>query len=256
MLEHYNKSDHDFIIKAKDWLRQAANKHKVKTTGFLNPHEQQILKQLAAGGSGVGIGYEGGFSDAERRRAVLFPDYLDETDLVPEVSGFCISLKGKDSALEHRQILGSLMGLKIDRSRIGDIVCLPDGSAYVAVCGEFSDFVSEHFTAVGREPIRLAPADLSRIAKETALEERDVIVASLRLDVLVSALTNATRSQVADAIKQGEVQLNHSVVNNHSKVCQVGDLISIKRFGRHRLLAQKKVTKSGKLVMVIGKTVS
>ena len=77
----------------------------------------------------------------------------------------------------------------------------------------------------------------------------------MRLDVVVASLMKASRSEVFEYMKQGNIQLNFKLEQNHSYQCKIGDVISIKRYGRYKLLAQKSITKSGRIVVIIGKTV-
>ena len=73
--------------------------------------------------------------------------------------------------------------------------------------------------------------------------------------MIVASLMKASRSQVFEYMKQGNVHVNFKVEHNHSYTCQLGDIISIKRYGRYKLLTQKSTTKSGRAVVIIGKTV-
>lgn len=255
MLEHYKKTDYDFIIKVKDWIKQVNFQHKIKLTNFLNPHEQQILKNFLAKEPQIKMQLNGGFGNSERKRAIIFPEYLDGENLNHQIAGYKIVCSDKSKLLEHRQILGTLMSLNINRSIIGDIVFLSDDEIYLAICEEFSTFITENFTTIGRTPLNLIQTELQEIKKEDLFEEFEIIVSSMRFDVIVASLVNDSRSHIHDMIKQGIVQLNHSIEKNHSKLCQWGDVISIKRHGRYKLITQKKVTKNQKIIMVIGKAV-
>jgi len=255
MLEHYNKSDYDFILKAKDWMRQVRYKHKIKTTNFLNPNEQKILTSLIPKEEGIEILFDGAFPNSERKRAVIFPDYLIAESMNTNITGFQIIPSNESVTIEHRQILGTIMSLNIDRSLVGDIVILPDKKIYLAICTEFSEFMMENVQKIGREPISLSKTNINKIENLENFEEAEVIIASMRIDVLVAAIINLSRKNVNEYMKQGFVQLNHSIEKDFSHICKIGDLISIKRYGRYKLIAQKKVTKNNKIVLVIGKVI-
>jgi len=253
MLEQFKKADQAFVIKVKDWINQGLYKNKIKVTNFLSPHEQQILTTLVNQQPELHLLFEGGFKNAERCRGIIIPGYFSLEDLGSQVIGLEIKYNKRFFTPEHRQILGSLMALKIDRSVIGDIVFLENDKIYLAICQEFLPFIFENFSKVGQHSISLIEAELEQIEKIQNFEELEVIVSSMRLDVMVAAVINAPRSRVHDQIQQGFVQLNHSVEKNHSQACQVGDLISIKGYGRYQLLSRKRITRNKKIVIQVGK---
>jgi len=255
MLEHFKAADQGFIVKVRDWINQVYDKQQIKVTQFLNPHEQDVLKSFVNRQQGLKVFFVGGFLNAERQRAIIFPNQMNPKNLDKKVNGFQIIYHQKLMLPSHRQILGSLMALKIERSVIGDIVVLNDSELYFAVCDEFSSFMIENFTKVGRDSVFLEQTNLQRLEKNDRYEELEIIVSSMRLDVVVASLINASRSIVFDLMNQGFVQLNHLVTKNHSLACHTGDLISIKGYGRFKLMAQKKITKKQKLVIVVGKAI-
>ena len=63
------------------------------------------------------------------------------------------------------------------------------------------------------------------------------------------------RSQVHEYIMQAGVKVNWVIEQNHSRICQIGDVLSIKRHGRFRLKVLKSRTKSERFVIIVGKTV-
>ena len=255
MLEHYKKTDYDFIIKAKDWIKQVNYRQTIRLTNFLNPNEQKIIEALLNKEPEVSILFEGGFTNSERKRAIIFPAYMDVDDFEFKISGFKIQFSSKEQIPEHRQILGSLMALKINRALIGDIVFLPNDEIFFAICEEFSLFIEENFTMLNHYPITLIETNIQSIEKNNDFEAFDIIISSLRLDVLVATLINASRSKANDYIKQGFIQKNHSIEKNVSHVCQIGDIISVKGFGRFKIIKQKKTTKNNKLVITMGKAI-
>lgn len=254
-LEHFHKHEHEFIQKANDWINQVYYGQKIKTTKFLTPREQQIIQILVNQNDDVLLKFEGGVQNAERRRAILYPAFTQIETNTHTVIGYEIGYNHRMNKLEHRQILGSLTALNIDRNLIGDILVFPEGEIYLCVCSELSMFFEQNFTKVGKYPIRLKPVSLQQIQRDEQYDLFEVIVSSMRLDVLVANIMKASRSQVHTVITEGNVQVNWTLEQNHSRVCQIGDVISIKRQGRFKLMSYKNQTKSGKSVIVVAKTV-
>ena len=65
--------------------------------------------------------------------------------------------------LNHRDVLGSLMGLGIDRSKFGDII-MGQGGAQILVDSTVADFVVQNFTKIAMVAVSVAPMELDEIA--------------------------------------------------------------------------------------------
>lgn len=254
-LEHFSVHEHEFVTKVNDWIQQVYHHDKIKMTKFLTPREQQIVQILINEYDEINVKFVGGFKEAERKRAIIIPSYLSHSTFDDTVVGYEVLYPIRHVTFEHRQILGSLTALNIDRSLIGDILVLDSKKIYIAICEEFSSFILQHFTKIGRHSIKLIEQNIDDLQRIENYETNEYIISSMRLDVIVASLMKASRSQVFEYMKQGNVHVNFKVEHNHSYTCQLGDIISIKRYGRYKLLTQKSTTKSGRAVVIIGKTV-
>lgn len=247
------KDEAEFTQKANSWIDWVYERQAPKLTPFLTPRERNLLEGLA-NYAGVAIEYFGGFVGASRVRGIL---YLQDAPSLEDfqIAAFTIEYPRKFVRLEHRQILGTLMSLQVDRSRIGDILLDEEGNGYVVFSKEMAPYFQEHFTQIGSTSIKLRETDITTLQWEEKLEEFQIMVASLRLDVVVSAILNLSRAQSAEYFKLGYVQLNHQQELNHSRTCKVGDLLSLRKYGRCKILEQVRVTKNQKLVLRVGKVV-
>lgn len=255
MLEHFSKHEHAFVLKVTDWVNQVYYSQKIKSTKFLTCREQEIVQMLVNQNDEVSVIFEGGFKNAERKRAILYHADRMPNHHVECVMGFEIKYNQKLITITHPQVLGSLTALNIDRALIGDIVVMPKGEIFIAVCQEFSEFFVQNFYKVGKHSITIRESSISQFEKVEQEELFEVIVSSMRLDVIVASLMKASRSQVHEYILQSSIQVNWTVEQNHSRLCQIGDMISIKRHGRFKLKAIKSRTKSERYVLIVGKTV-
>lgn len=85
------------------------------------------------------------------------------------------------------------------------------GSFFVKT--ELKNYFLEQVTRVGRIKVKLHEFSLSKVlVQEDDSKELSVITISLRLDAVVSAVTNLSRSQVKKMIEDGEVKLNWHLV--------------------------------------------
>ena len=185
----------------------------------------------------------------------MIPTYLNDQDFSYTVIGYEVRYAHKMVDLRHPQVLGTIMSLGIERQIIGDILILADKRIFLAVCEEMAPFIEQALVKVGRHSISLVKKKINELERIETYERREIIVSSMRLDVIVCALTKESRSFTSESIKQGNIQHNFKVEQNHSKECHIGDMISIKRYGRYKLLEIKSQTKSGRKIVIVGKVV-
>jgi len=244
----------EFTKRAKDIFLIVANSWRVKRIDFLNALEQQTMEAMAKKYDDIGIMFDGGFEDADRKRAIIYPTYMSPEKVDTKVSVFKIEIISETPvAVTHSQVLGSLMSLAIDRGIIGDIKIDKDG-AYFSSFSEFDAFIIENFSKVGRNDIRLELIE-ETVESNQQFENLEIIVSSMRLDVIVKALIQCSRNKADEYLNAGFVRLNHAVDKKPAKTCQIGDILSIRKYGRFKIIENKKTTKSGKSVLVVSKSV-
>ncbi len=110
----------------------------------------------------------GGYDDSERKMLGLFFDE-PSTSMFP-ICGIEFSFR-KCDRLTHRDFLGSLMSLGIERETVGDIL-VEDGRAVVFVKAELSDYVKSQISKVGRVGVKVDDADLSKLPQGRGVEEK------------------------------------------------------------------------------------
>ena len=90
---------------------------------------------------------------------------------------------------------------------------------------------------------------------EVSKIEISAIVASIRLDNIVSTLAKTSRSKAQEILKQERVFLNHQVETKASKEVKVGDIITIRGKGRFEFKEIAGNTRKGRFVIKIDKYV-
>ena len=110
-----------------DLSRIADRKGAITFSNYLNINEIDLFHQVLAD---IETGYRlsGGYEFAERQMIAFIPDALcyNEDAAEQEFPIVCLRfypahLKFADSSISHRDVLGALMHLGVERSRIGDI---------------------------------------------------------------------------------------------------------------------------------------
>ena len=88
------------------------------------------------------------------------------------------------------------------------------------------------------------------INKETV--KKNIQVSSMRLDAIIARTINISRSRACDIIEEGNVSIHHLVCKNTDHLCHIGDMISIRKFGRITIIDNVKITKKERLVLLVG----
>ena len=207
--------DADGLIRAKaeDRIAQCRDGWYVTSTGLLDSHEQAIVQAVTRHGTaGVRTFMYGGYEGAERRMLVCVPADLPMTD-EEAVAGLLEVLRVEKPAisreLSHRDYLGSILGLGIDRSVTGDILVRDDG-ADIIIMPEIADFLKREYSQAGRTVIKTAIFPIEElIIPEVRKEVIKDTVPSLRLDCVASSAFRISRAKAAEAIRAGIVSVDH-----------------------------------------------
>ncbi|MBQ4522554.1 MAG: DbpA RNA binding domain-containing protein [Lachnospiraceae bacterium] len=149
----------------------------------------------------------------------------------------------------HRDVLGAIMHLGIERDVIGDIM-VKDKFAYVYCESSITEFIIEHLEKVRNTNVKCEVADLSLPELSPTLKEEKVIVASLRLDALICAVFKLSRKEVLEYFRSKKVFMDYAVVENNSVKVKEGSIISVRGFGKICFKHICGETKKGKIMVV------
>ncbi|MFN2746144.1 MULTISPECIES: YlmH family RNA-binding protein [Bacillus] len=244
--QHFRKDEEPFIDKALEWKQTAADQYRMKLTDFLDPREQVILNSLVGQSDEVKLAFFGGFPEAERKRAVFYPEYVEPSAEDFQLQAYEVLYPQKFASIEHRELLGSLMGIGLKRQKFGDLI-FADGTWQFVCSEEVADFVFSQLGQIGKVKVSLEKIPLSKLkVPEQAVEIRDDTVSSLRLDAVCSAVSRQSRQKAQVLVKNGLVKVNWKVIEDPSYTLLEGDMLSVRGFGRFRLKNIDGKTKKGK----------
>jgi RNA-binding protein YlmH len=149
--------------------------------------------------------------------------------------------------------MGSILGLGIKRSKIGDIHVLADG-CHAVVADDISAFLHLNLSQVHRVHVMtdLLPLDKLKVAR-TNFEAMDITVSSMRLDGIASDAYRISRTKIVVPIKAGRCRVNWKVEEDPSANLKEGDVVSIQGFGRFKVLETGGLTKKGRYRIKVGK---
>ena len=147
--------------------------------------------------------------------------------------------------LTHRDYLGSLMALGMERETMGDIVVKPDG-AYLFCEERIAPYIIEHFTQARHTALR---CEIAKALPEGALfETRRVVVqvASQRVDALIAHVFKMSRGDAQALFPAGKIFVSGRLCESPGCTPKPGDIVSVRGFGRFKYAGVDSLSKKGK----------
>jgi len=254
LLENINEKRVEARI--KDLFTIARRNREKKASNFLDPGEQQIAQDVARSFSGMGFYFEGGHEEAERKILVAYPvDLSDEPFKVP-LGALRITPKDPDEHPGHRDYLGAVLGLGINREKLGDIL-VGKTSADVVVKQEIMEYIGLNLIKVANTSVQVEEISLKELLQpERPYKELKSTVASLRLDAVAGIAFGLSRSKMAPFIKGENIRLNFKVVKDPSTPVKEGDVISANRLGRAKVVEVGGQSKKGRTYVKVHRYIS
>lgn len=221
--------------------------------GFLDLREQAVTRDVLRALSCTNWRLCGGYADAERAMLCVYPDYVDADDIVYPFTAVGFRYRAI-RPLSHRDFLGTLLSVGIRRDTIGDILC-GEGFSVVFFREEVVDYICEHVTRIGGEGVTLIPDYDGTVPVFKEFEQRHETVASPRLDAVVKALTRCSREKAAEAIRLGDISVDHRPVDTVSYNLSAPCTLSIRGEGRFLVDQIGPETKKGRLLLLARKCI-
>lgn len=240
-----SSSEERYLVAHIDELAQKASQGISMRTGFLDLRQQVLGEAVAVQYADISWKMYGGFEGAERKRLLLSPEW--EYDMDDHIH--CIQIKPTDkneTSLGHRDYLGAIMNLGINREKIGDIL-VKEREAYVMVDEILSVYLCQQLERVGHSRVETARIDRKNlIPPKSEPIQINCTIHSLRLDAVLAAALRISRSEAVSLIEAGWVQLNHQVIEKGAASIKAKDLLSIRGKGRICVDEVGDLTKKGR----------
>ena len=252
--QHFRKHEHPFVDQVLSWKEQVEQRYTQYLTDFLDPREQQIVSSLIGSkNEETQFSLHGGIESAERKRAIIAPFYEEINKQLFEVVLLNATYPSKFVTLTHRDILGAFMSLGIDRKKLGDIF-VEDDQFYIITTKDIAPFLIMNLTKINQATIKLVELPFTEDIKNTDVWEKSThIVSSLRLDILVKELYRMSRRQAVQLIKENRVKVNFMEVDDPAMQVIENDLLSVRGFGRSKVMEIKGQTRKNKIIIISGK---
>ena len=223
----------------------------VTYSDFLNLNELNILHTTPK--QELYSQYEtyGGYEFSERQMVAFLPDALCYEKEYPICTLKIEPLQKKFSEqLSHRDYLGAILNLGIDRCKIGDIL-VEDDYAILFVQKSLKNFIFEELTRIRRTSIMLTEIDAETVSYQQKVKEISGTVSSLRLDSLLSLAFSSSRSKLVAYIENGKVFVNGKLITSNGYQIKEDDIVSVRGLGRFQFKELLSQTKKGRFYVTI-----
>lgn len=200
-------------------------------SAFLSPAEQDDLLRCPEA-AGCSFFLTGGYENAERR-ILAAGNEAEAGPPEPPVSVIAVTPKNGKFAeeLSHRDYLGAILGLGIERALIGDIL-IREKNAWFFCLSSAAEMLAASLTQVRRTAVmaKLTSADVPELQPRYAPLRLNV--ASERLDAVVAAFVKMSRGQAEKLFAAEKVYVNGRPVTDRSARLKEGDILTVRGFGK------------------------
>lgn len=237
-------------------VRDAAGRGgRYRYLGFLNEAEASLCRAMAVSGSVRDMCLFGGYPDAQRCLARFgSPEELGYEEPWPIARLILRPAAGRfNEDLTHRDVLGALMNMGIERDVLGDLVC-SDGAWHI-FCREE---MAPHLTGLAKvrnTPVRVEPATEDMSLPVPRTERVKINASSPRADTVAAHLCGLSRGKALELFRRQMVFVNGLTCEDASRSLKEGDVISLRGHGKYRYIGVSGASKKGRLYLELDRYV-
>ncbi|RTX84705.1 RNA-binding protein [Staphylococcus piscifermentans] len=232
-----------------DKVNQAERNYAPVLTHFLDPREQYILEVIVGSYPELTLTFNGGSPSSERKRAMIAPEYFSPQKEDFELVLLEVGYPEKFATIDHRNVLGTLMSLSIERDQLGDII-VGDKIQFI-LTKNIQSYIMLELKRIKNVPVKLHEVPLEdMIQSKEDWTTHQATVSALRLDVVLKEMIRKSRSIAKQYIEKKRIKVNHTIIERPDFQLEPGDLLSIQGHGRARMTEIGHKTKKDKLRIV------
>lgn len=198
---------------------------------FLNLHEQNIFISLKQELPRIKYFTYGGFTDAERKILCFCGDTSIDQENELDFPIRCVRVvpvnRKFSDALNHRDFLGAVLNLGLDRSKIGDILIM-ENEGYLFVHSQISAFLCEQLSKIKHTVVCCEEIEIKDFDYKPAFKEIVGTVSSVRLDSILSVAFQGSRSSLSGLIEGGKVYVGGKLILQNSHTLKENDVVSVR----------------------------
>ena len=248
ILKNFSEDDVNEAIKIYENYKLAFEKDiTIFSNSFCPPNIWSFFQENCQN-SDFKIVTNGLFEEAERRVIAFNNKY----NIDYPIEALQIRNKSNFSNLRHKDYLGAILSLGIDRNKIGDVV-VKDDRAYVPVMEDISIYILNNLASIGKSPVEISILYNLEDLPSIDFEEISINVQSLRLDSVVAKLANISRSKAIELLDSSKVLVNYVKSKDKSQELLKGTRLTIRGNGKYIVGDIIGETRSGKQRIIVKK---
>lgn len=201
----------------------------------------------------------GGYEEAERKVLCFLPSYLDaemlrlqednDGSIVSCLLVAPVNVKFADP-LTHRDYLGALMNLGIERDQIGDILTSEDGSrAFIFVMKDMEEVILKELIRIRHTSVKCSRVSNKDCDLRPVFDEVQGSVASERLDAILALIYHISRNEAQELVSREQVFIDGRTAYSAGYDLKEGARVSVRGHGKFRYLGILGNTKKGRLMV-------
>lgn len=240
-----------------DKIEQSERAYMLTNTRFLSLAERAAARSFCKE-KGAKFYFYGGYPDAERTVLYILPDYMEAEEGFPSEEDEVLCLLSCRSpngsrTLSHRDYLGSLLALGLERDVIGDIL-VRDQGADIIIFKTVADYLLVNYEKAGHVSLKCEIHPIGELVPpEIRTQTVRESVASVRLDNIISAAFGFSRTEASVQISKGMVFVNDTEALKPDARLQIGDKIVVRGKGKVYLKELAGVTRKGRISVIFEK---
>jgi RNA-binding protein YlmH len=245
----------DYTLQKKRFLelaRKSYNSGIYTFTDFLGLGEQSAFAEIQRDLAGIPYTAFGGAEGCERVMLRFGSEELCGYDVPHPISIIlCKPLSDKFAEkLGHRDFLGAILNLGIDRSVLGDIAII-DNKAYIFAKDSISQFIADGLTKVRKTSVKCEIVDSAPEGGLYKTKEVRVQAVGERIDALVAKVFSISRDDSSTLFSRGLVFISGRCCESTSHKLKEGDVVSVRGYGRFIYRGIEGHSKKGKLNILV-----
>lgn len=242
------KDEQQLKNRIKDLADKSFKQNIYAFSGFLGLSEQDVFWKMENDLRYVSYELWGGAETSERK--VLRFGSAEDFGYEEAYPIVCVKIQPTSpkfaEKLSHRDYLGALMNLGIERSTLGDIKTA-DKDAYLFCLDSIAEYICTNLDKVRHTTVKCSMVEETMELPEDKPEAREVLLPSLRLDVCLAKVYNQSRNDILEHFRAGKVYVNGRLCENNSKTLKEGDVVNLRGSGKFTYSGVKYETKKGKI---------
>ncbi len=239
----------DLIIcnRFKELAYQCDTRNYHTFTDFLNLNEINLFYTIHKELPNVRHSLWGGYPSAER---CVLAFHNEQTIEQSEYQIQCIKIAPTNAkfsnTLTHRDFLGALINLGIERAVLGDIL-VQENVAYVFCLYSMTEYIITNLTKVKHTTVKCSLVTDDTVDITPSYKEINGTIASNRLDTILALAFHQSRSSISGLIAGGKVFVGGRLVLSNSYELKENDIVSVRGYGKFVFKGIHNVSKKGRL---------